>query len=211
LLLVAIVTDPTRVIEAFENHFVLNVKGPASKKPGSKTRRRSTSEENGENQEGPAGFALPDIAEVYESHWDNYDPPFNKYTALRIRHSGRPKSSDGAGNGEDIYDFFVNMDNVYLKSELKSVGKEIEVIHARFKTGMVLLGLALLREDTGKRRASQGEGQIAQEEVDLEGNVEDYVEQVSKAFAPVLLPMIESLGSLDIEGGLDIVASGEAS
>jgi hypothetical protein len=39
------------------------------------------------------------------------------------------------------------MDNIYLKSELKSSSTDPEINRARFKYGLVLLGLAILQQE----------------------------------------------------------------
>ena len=81
-----------------------------------------------------------------------------------------------------------------------------ELLKASWQYGLVRVGLALLHE-----------GEKAQEpqadEVKAEENgqtIEAPIELVTRALAPVLLPMIDSLGALEIEGVLSTVASGEA-
>jgi hypothetical protein len=206
LCFLATVTDPTRS-EPFENVFLLSVKKPASQKPGRPGKRRTRTEKDGNQQDGPAGIKLPNIREVYEPEWDSYS--FDKYTALQIKHA---EHFEGDGNGkeaQDIYDFFVNMDNVYLKSELKAPSKDIQITRAQFKTGMVLLGLAVLQEEINKAKRNGGDEGIKSEDEEMEGNVEDRVEHFSRSIAPILLPMIESLGSLE-EEDISSVGTGEA-
>lgn len=90
------------------------------------------------------------------------------------------------------------MDNIYLKTELKARAEDQEIVKARFIYGLVLVGLALLHDD------AQGNGKVErtnEEERDTEEsrNVEDKIFELSKALAPVLLPMIESLGDLTVD------------
>ncbi len=202
---VALVTDPSRV-EPFENTFELSIKEPKQTSTGGAhgTRKPPTKEE-GIDREIPLGIQLPNITRVYEhaeegkKGWQDQDPIFDKYSALRIRHAGSISENADSDGAADVYDFFVNVDNLYLKTEMKSSGQEPKVDEARFIYGMVLLGLALLHQDSGSKKAldevlsSTFEGQTN------EISIEEKVEEFSKAVAPVLLPMIDYLGEIDLE------------
>lgn len=70
-------------------------------------------------------------------------------SALRQVHGTRIGITDVSSNGEtetgtgethDVYDFKINRDNLFLKSELKTGGDEVEMICARWKYGFVLIG-----------------------------------------------------------------------
>jgi hypothetical protein len=74
---------------------------------------------------------------------------------------------------------------------------------------MVLIGLALIREESESRETPNEEDTFNDDE-GPNVNIEDKVEQVTKAIAPVLLPIIDSLGSLDVEDEQPYQASGEA-
>lgn len=201
-------TDPSR-IDPFENRFRLKILPAAVKEGESGNRRKPPSDKSGNEREIPSGIALPKITPVYESEWDSKNPPFDKYTALRIINAG---SSEDIGDTEDenIYDFFVNMDNQYLKYELKTVRSQPDIVKARFKYGMVLIGLALVREESeGKKKVIKEHANAINDE-ESDGNIEDKVEQFTKAVAPVLLPIIDSLGSLDdVEDESPTQSSGE--
>ncbi len=153
---------------------------------------------------------MPKITRVYESHWGLYN--FDKYSALKIKHAGEIPEENGAETtrGRAIYDFFVNMDNIYLKAELKEGGKDQEIVRARFTYGLVLIGLALLHDEV---HASKVAEDITEEE-DTSSNgkwtIEGKVYEFSKALAPVLLPMVESLGGLTLDELPAMDASGEA-
>lgn len=206
----ATVIDPSRVAP-FENMFSVRIK-EASEPTGTVGRRhKPPSDQEGQEREVPAGIQMPNIIPIYEADWTNQNPQFDQYTALRIKNAGQPDSSEGNGDIPDVYDFFINMDNLYLKSELKSGGQEDpDVIRARFKYGQVLVGLSLLQQDVQNRKRS---GAYKEEETDENGhreNVENLVERVSKALAPILVPMIDSLGDLDLESSMPKDGSGEA-
>jgi len=199
---IAHTTDKSRV-EPFTNQFNIKVIEPAVAKGGKGKRRKPPKDENGDERELPSGIALPNITRVHEEKWDVYEPPFNKYTALRVIHAGESES----GEKKDIYDFYVNMDNTYLKADLKSTSTDIPLVEARFIYGMALLGLAILHnaEKTPEKRnyTSGGDEENGK-------NVEYVVESTTQAIAPILLPMIDGLGTLEATDMESYSAAGEA-
>jgi hypothetical protein len=126
----------------------------------------------------PEGLALPIVVEVKEEDWPQHG--FDRSSALTVK-----------GSGDGTYDFFVNVDNVYLKTEQKNYKRQSDpaLLEARFKFALVLIGMALL-EDHGQHENGSTP-------------VEEHVEQVTRAVAPFLIPMIDSLGSLDPEDIVD--------
>lgn len=208
---VATVTDRTR-IEPFENFFVINVKEEAKPSGGNGKPRKPPTDKDGKDYDLPSGISLPEIKEVYESDWESQSPPFDKYTALHVKNAGVFDENGRNGEAKEVYDFYVNMDNLFLKSELKSsTDQDSKVTRAKFKYGMVLLGLALLHQeaqDKKKRLADEDDDESNNDE--SKDNVEDKVAKFSRAIAPVLLPVIDSLGALDLESDLVADASGEA-
>lgn len=190
----ALVNDRTQ-IDAFENHFVVTVVDPNAPKGGATTSVQPPGKKPGKDREMPAGIVLPNIIPVYEQEWDQKDPPFDQYTALRIIHAGTSDEDEENGNGQNVYDFYVNMDNAFLKHELKRGKQEIELAKAQFKYGLVLLGLGVLHEDTKSNGATNGK----YDDTSNEASTEDKVETLTRAVAPILLPMIESLGTLKLD------------
>jgi hypothetical protein len=200
----AVVTDPTR-LEAFENRFVVKVRPAAEPSGGSGPRPpKPPGPKPGPDRDATSGITLPKIIKVHEAEWKKQSPPFDKQTALRIKDAGADEPNGGGnGNGEEkatLYDFYVNMDNLYLRSEMKPASADSELLRNRFIYGNVLLGLALLhQEELDKKTQREGqaeEGGDKDEETHV--NIEDRVAQFTRAVAPVLLPMVESLGSLDM-------------
>lgn len=194
------VTDASRV-DPFENRFVVEVLPAADPSGGPSTRRKPPSKMPGTDRDSPGGITLPEINQVHESDWDKQSPPFDKYTALRIKHAGLPDSNGAGDDSRTTYDFYVNMDNFYLLSEMKPVGADTTLLTNRFIIGNVLLGLAMLHQeelDRKSRLAKQAEEGNDDDEEKPEVNIEDRVAQFTRAIAPILLPMIESLGGLDV-------------
>ena len=99
------------------------------------------------------------------------------------------------------------MDNIFLKTELKAAGDEIELVRARWRYSMVLVGLALLHDEAKKPKKKSEE--VKEEELGPDYR-EVRVERLTRALAPVILPMIESLGALELDQVLSATASGEA-
>jgi hypothetical protein len=173
------VTDPSRV-EPFENLMLLKIRPGAAPagRGGDGGRKVATT------QTGPKGtsttLALPEITPVHESEWEQHE--FNEYSALAAVHAGQTES------GADIYDFFINVDNKYLRIAQKESGEDPKLLEARFTYGMVLLGLSMLRPPA----TVGGEGGAAELVEDVEGTIA----RSSMAMAPVLLPMIDAMAAL---------------
>jgi len=211
----ATVTDRTR-IDPFGNSFVLNVTEAAGPQNGKKKRRhRPPGEKEGDEREIPSGIELPKIIRVCEKPtngakgWQDMNPPFDRYSALRVKHAGRSDENGKNGNGKDIYDFYLNVDNIYLRTELKASRREAEVTEARFVYGMVLLGLGLLHQEAQDRKPRSDHEEDRSDVLTEQVNIGDKVEEFTKAVAPVLLPMIDYLGALDLESSTAADASGE--
>ncbi len=203
------VNDPSR-IEPFINKFSVNVLEELDKlpKPSNPRPPKPPSNKEGQEREIPSGIQMPNIIPIFEAEWSQYN--FDQYSALRIVNAGKQDAAEDDPDGPDIYDFFINMDNLYLKTELKSAGQEEpEIIRARFKYGLVLVGLALLQQDVQDRKKTEADKETTRERSPQE-SIEQRVEMVSKAIAPIIVPMIDSLGDLDLESSLPKNVSGEA-
>jgi len=164
------VDDVSRV-NPFPIIFYVKVDPPIKKRSGKPGERvKPPGEDEDKKREKPSILDLPNIIEIHRDEWEKYS--FDRETALRIKDSG-----------DDSYDFFINMDNVYLLTEIKGrVNVEPQILEAQYKYGMVLIGLSLLR---------------AFEEEDDEESIYDKIEKITKAVSPMLLPMISSLSELE--------------
>jgi len=207
----AVVTDPSRV-DPFENRLTLTIVPKTSSGSGKKRRKRPPTKENGDDTDSPSQIAMPPITRVREAQWDEHSPPFDKETALRVKHAGTQPPAGGQGKEVDVYDFYINMDNVHLKRFAKyeaPSGQDDRVTEAQFETALVLTGLAMIHGDLTFQ--SQSEGNESGAENGNNGhNIEDDIDRVTRSLAPFILPMIQSLGSLDEESVSASGASGEA-
>ena len=182
------VSDSSRA-DPIENGFTVTVQALAGKCGGESLPQPTN--ESGDDLEIPAGVELPNIIRVPEKAWDEHDPPFDTATALRVKHA---ETKIEGGRTREVYDFFVNVDNGSLRSEQRAGRHEADLLESRFIYGIVLLGLGLLEQDTSR---TVRDGSTMDEKT--ESNIEDAIERFSRGVAPVLLPMIESLGNLDQE------------
>lgn len=204
----ALVTDCTK-LQPFENAFSIDVKSETIQGQGSRgTRHQPPTEEEGAEREVPTGINLPHIVPIHELDWPSQTPPFDKYTALRVGISEEKEM--GNGDSHDVYDFKINMDNLFLKSELKAGTDEAEMICARWKYGLVLVGLALLHDDNQAKKTALVEDRDARDDEENIDSLERRVDRFTRAIAPVLLPMINSLGALELEEAMSAVGNGEA-
>ena len=172
------VTDISRV-EPFKNEFYVRIQKPMIKYSGkANTRKPPSSNQKGNDVEKTSYLDLPNVIEVRQKNWDKHS--FNDDSALKV-----------IDNGENGYDFFVNMDNIHLLTEKKvSSSIDLQLLDARYKYGMVLIGIALLKDYEDQNR------EISDEEDD---DVFTKIAYYTKVISPILLPMIASLGDLEIE------------
>jgi hypothetical protein len=178
------ISDVSR-FEPLVEKFIVRVIEPLKKQSGkSGERKPPASNASGDDSRRQDKFAVPPIIEVSKDgrtghSWDEQE--FNELSALRVK-----------GSDEDGYDFFVNIDNIHLLTELKAANSsDIKALEAKYKFGIVLIGIALLQNSR---------------QLEKNNNEEDIFETITKttsAISPVIIPMIESLGSIRIE---DIVS-----
>jgi hypothetical protein len=194
----AIVSDPT-LLQDFTNRFSLSVKAEVQPNGNPGARRKPPANDPGDEREMPSGIALPNIIPIEEANWNSVEPAFHKHSALRVRTTD-VQDSTATGNGDDrhdVFDFIINMDNVFLKSELKSSKDAIELVQKRWQYALVLVGLALLHDDKQKSKSEAGKRkdsawQAADSDQDESGSeqIDQRIEALTIALAPVLLPMI---------------------
>ena len=174
-----LVVEDETMIEPFVNSFAVSVT-PDQKISGENRDRKKRGSNSGDKdfqREGQQGLRVPIPTLVYKQDWDQHE--FNKFSALKVEfHPGLGEKE------EDSYEYFLNMDNVHLKTELKGTRDDLEIVKSRWKFGMILIGVALLNE--GEQDPEYDDAPTPQERV----------REITTAIAPVILPMIEHLGAL---------------
>ncbi len=85
----------------------------------------------------------------------------------------------------------------HLKTELK-IAKSIEIkaIVAKYKFGLVLIGIALLQYDGLDQKNSESKDE----------DIFETIFKITKALSPIIIPMIDSLGAIELE---DIISMPE--
>jgi hypothetical protein len=193
----AVVVDPSRV-EPFRNRFILTVKaekeatpaeererGERKSKPDTPGQEGKGAGNDGAGQTRDGYLDVPTPTPVHERDWKDKEPNYDKFTCMRIIRSPDAKE------GEDKYDYFINMDNVHLLTYLKAKPKDAAGMRMRFSVGMTLVALAMLHQEQMRKR----EGKAA-DFPDDSVDVAERVAQTTSALAPFLLPMIESVSEL---------------
>jgi hypothetical protein len=178
------VTDDSRV-DSIENRLFLNVVPEAAVGGGSGSRRSSGNQGKG-SLGGPSQLSLPRIELVHEEDWERND--FDDGTALKVVLA------------DSVYDFYVNVDNRYLRVAQKAAKGDPNLLEKQFTYGMVLVGLALLREqqEREKRRSQMEKNEYPSSKAD-DLAPEKFVAIATRALAPIFLPMMESIGGLALE------------
>ncbi|HZT27282.1 MAG TPA: hypothetical protein VFA57_16410 [Pseudolabrys sp.] len=157
-------------------------------------KKKPPADKPGDKQEGIAGLDFPEVKWVKpeDARWKQYfELPDD---CLTIIDDGEV---DENGKSEPDYTFYLNEGNKALQNELATTKLPVAAVKKQFEIGMMLVGMALLHDD--KQRKSQ-KPSSSEEKADGEKKDETTVfklaQQFSRAIAPVILPMIQSLGDL---------------
>lgn len=191
----AVITDPSRV-DAFQNTFTLKVKAEQTTQSGTTGKQKSHGNssgagkgptDKGSDESNDSSLDIPNPIHVYESEWANHEPQFDKFTAMRLRQ--RPDTPEG----EERYDFFVNMDNIHLQTYLKERPKFAPGMKLRYSVGMALIALSVLHQEQLRKKSLKPSEDLPDGKV----AVQERVAQMTSAIAPFLLPIIEGVSELD--------------
>lgn len=181
------------LIDPFVNVAIL-IAAPSSERHGGSDTQREKKGESGDSA-GPTGMALPRIIEVTEKDWVKYK--FDRYTSCEIVQDANEQNEDDV-----IYTFRINVDNLYLQTELKAGGEDPRLPRAKFVFGNVLVGLALIQYFQEHRESdseADGNGDAnggMRSALPGELTVEVFVKEATRALGPFILPMIDRLGAL---------------
>jgi len=175
------VNDISRT-EPFLNEFYVKIQPPIEKYPSKPGNRKPPSSDKKDGEVEKRSFLdIPPLIEVRREEWSSHS--FNEKSALKV-----------VDNGEDGYDFFVNMDNIYLLTEQKGNAKiDPKLLDARYKYGMALIGIAFLHDQKTRNHKNHNDNG--------EENILTKISCATEVISPILLPMISALGDLEIEEG----------
>jgi hypothetical protein len=204
LSLTVTVTDWT-LVEEFVNHASIDIHGEIAPHPGPGGKRgsRNPKGRGDKTEPRPGGIQLPQVEWAYEADWnrESFITPMNQFSGMRAAIADAADETTGTAK----YDFYVNADNIFLHTELKVTKQDPELVRAKFRYGMTLVGLGALRragEFVGGRADPDNESDAIAPAADQ--SEEGLVAMASDVLAPMLLPMIDGLGSLELEeAGID--------
>jgi len=139
--------------------------------------RTKENEDNPETDEKESdGIQLPTATPVPQEDWEEHG--FDKYSALKA------VPSEQTSKKQRSFDFFLNVDNIYLKNELKRAKSDEQLLQKQFEIAMILIGLSMIHDRRNEPETDALEKQILDS---------------TRAIAMVLLPMLRSLGELTID------------
>lgn len=184
------ITDPSRP-EPFICKLKINVKpakpnssGPNSGSPGGAGSGKGPTG-SGNKLSTDTHLDFPEPHPVYEVDWDNHQPNFDRHTAIRINDHPDAKPE------EERYDFFINMDNIYLQTYMKEKPKEASNLKLKYSVGMTLIALSILHQNLLIKKGN------FKNLPSIETDVRDQVAITTSGIAPFLLPMIDDVSLLD--------------
>lgn len=183
------VTDPSRV-EPFENHLELDIRAQRNSTPGGTGGRKNRN--RGKGSKGTsASLALPNIKRVAEEQWAELSDihTWTEDSALVI------VSAEGEEDAS-VYDFYVNVDNKYLRSAQKEGREDPRLLEKKFTYSLVLMGLALIQDRSDESVQGSDGDERASEEAE---STERFVSRVSEALSIVALPLLEVLSGLELD------------
>ena len=144
------------------------------------------------------GLELPKVHNVIQDNWNDHN--FDKFTGI----TATPKI--GQVQGKELYDYYFNMDNVYLQHTIKRRGeKEAKEVRQKFKIGMTLIAMAVIAQEklqSSNRLFKEIEEQKNEaDNTEKENLNEDILRRVAlttSAMGPFLLPIMEPYNLISV-------------
>ena len=132
----------------------------------------------GQGEKASGGIALPEMIEVHRNDQAWIHHQFDDATACKVIQD------------EDAYTFYINVDNIYLLTELKETKADVALEKTKFIWANVLIGLALIHDDKQRNLQSRTEEDETTETVFAQ------IDRTTRALGPFLIPMIDQLGAI---------------
>lgn len=192
LVVKTVVNDPT-IVKPFVNVLHLTVTPLQTRNSGGKTDPDRRKGGGAGKEPSREGISLPEVITVREGDdlWKKHK--FTEETACKVISDPIEEN----GKRRFVHTFYVNVDNISLKTEMKYSRQDPRLLEAKFKYGNVLLGVAMLHDEYANnglsRNSPEGDGNDERERI----TVEERINQVTQAVAPVLLPVIDQLSGLN--------------
>jgi hypothetical protein len=176
------IVKDTNIDSEFPSEFEVSVIPFIESTGGGGTRKQPPGDESDDKSISPSGISLPNVTEVYKDKWDEHN--FVRESALKV---------ERVAADVEVFDFFINMDNIHLQTELKSFTKDdvkMTVYKSRYMYAMVLIGLGILGYYSNNYNTTNNDDEDFQEITP-----EEMVKTISEMLSPMILPMIDVLGS----------------
>lgn len=178
------VTDAERASrgkEPFRSQFSIVVDPPDYKKrpPGPPKKPR----EPKDGKKEAVGLAMPNVIEVRKEDWEQeaLDPPFTENDAIRVKRGG-----------EGEFDYYVNLDNTYLLTELSKIKEsDKSLIVYWFKWGLVVCAMGMLQHH--RRLATGSNGSKPASDPTTSVDDVELINQTGNGVASVIIPVIRNL------------------
>jgi hypothetical protein len=193
---VFVVTDPV-MGTTFENTLVLNVRAAALQdEPRRSTPRRQPGEPEASGIDGPSGIALPNVVWLgrsdssWASHFGTVDDCLDVIDDAEV-------DSEQPGSSQHSYTFYLNEENRALRFEVGGNRIAAAAVKKQFEVAITLVGLAMLHD--ADRLPQKSADEAESEERDDAGNLEiprERVKSATRALAPIMLPLINSLSDI---------------
>jgi hypothetical protein len=162
--------------------------------PKQKRDKKPPDEKPGDQKDGQAGLDFPEVVWVKPDspNWRNhFETPDDCLTIID------DSEEDEHGKSEPDYTFYLNEGNKALQNELKVTKLPVVAVKKQFEIGVVLVGMAMIHDDKQhKKRKPQSDGEDEEGPKPEEDLVLKQASQFTRAIAPIILPMIQSLGDL---------------
>ncbi len=138
--------------------------------------------------DGAGGIALPTVIRLKKSDpkWAEHFNDDNACLDLI------EDVNEVNGKPETTYMFYLNETNTSLLTELKASRSNAQILLKQFEVGAVLIGMGLIHDQLSKKPGAA----TGDDDKDSEVSLRDRICIFSRAVAPVLLPMIHTLGEL---------------
>jgi hypothetical protein len=143
----------------------------------------------GEQSDGQAGIDFPMV------HWVKSEAP-NWATYFSTHDDCLTIVDDGEevrGKWQPNYNFYLNEGNKALQNELKTTKFAAAAVKKQYEIGIVLIGMALIHDD---KQCGVGKVKDSDAETKEDGDVFKLAAAFARAVAPIIIPMIQSLGDL---------------
>lgn len=171
-----------------------------------KKKKEQPSDKPGEQQTGQSGLDFPEVKWVKPDapNWKTYFDTLDD--CLTIIDDGEV---DEHGKAQPEYVFYLNEGNKALQNELKATKLPVAAVKKQFEVGIMLVGMAMIHDE---KLHKSHKGESDKDDGKADDTVFKQAALFSRAIAPVILPMIQSLGDLaDEEDDLsDLVGQAEA-